>query len=142
MLTIAMGCLVGCGIGDTWRESWRAARTPDRHLRLGGAQIPTEVIEGLAMRCESVPFVVQRVGKIRFSHDGFRGLVKGNINVACTSCKIPAFDAKDYHDAHGHLPRGWRMAWDARSRSSRDWRRPRFAKRCSTWYKHWSGIPI
>ncbi len=112
--TVWLTCLVGCGgIVDGWRESWHAARMPDRHLRLAGAQIPLEVVEGWAMRCRSVPFVVQRVGKVRFSHDGFRALANGQANVACTSCTIPWFDAKDYHTAHGHLPRGWRVAWDA-----------------------------
>ncbi|MBN1342827.1 MAG: substrate-binding domain-containing protein [Phycisphaerae bacterium] len=65
------------------------------------------------MRCPSVPFVVQRVGKIRFSIDGFKALVKGQANVACTSSRFTPFDAKDYLDAHGHLPLGYRVGWDA-----------------------------
>jgi len=105
--------LVGCGGMDGWRESWQAARAPDRHLRLGGAQIPLELVEGWAMRCPSTSFVITRVGKVRFSHDGFRALVKGQSNVACTSAKIPWYEARDYRDAHGHLPCGWRIAWDA-----------------------------
>lgn len=96
-----------------WHNSWQAARTPDRHLRLAGAQIPVEVIEGLALRCPSVSFRVERVGKTRFSHDGFRALIDGRANVACTSGKIAFYDAKDYRDAHGNLPLGYRVAWDA-----------------------------
>lgn len=86
---------------------------PDRHLRLAGAQIPVELVEGWATRCRSVPFKVERVGKIRFSHDGFRALVAGQANVACTSARFPWYEARDYLNAYGHLPRGWRIAWSA-----------------------------
>lgn len=115
---VALGLVVwtggaGCGMRETWRASWQAARMPDQELRLAGAQIPVELVESWAQRCRSIPFRVERVGKIRFSHDGFRALVKGQANVACTSSTIAWYDAKDYIEAHGHLPVGWRVAWDA-----------------------------
>lgn len=103
----------GCITGQTWRDAWKAARRPDRELRLAGAQIPVEIVEGIALRCPDVSFDIRRVGKIRFSHDGFRALAKGQANVACTSNKIAWYDAKDYLDAHGNLPLGYRIAWDA-----------------------------
>ncbi len=114
VLLTAMTALAGCQrVAGTWHDSWQAARTPERPLRLAGAQIPLELVESWAKQCPNVPFEVDRVGKVRFSHDGFRALVKGQANVACTSARMPWYDAKDYRDAHGHLPRGWRIAWDA-----------------------------
>jgi ABC-type phosphate transport system substrate-binding protein len=106
--------LSGCGemVGG-WRQSWRTARMPTRHVRLAGAQIPLEVVEGLAQRCQTIPFDIERVGKVRFSHDGFQALIAGQCNVACTSQKIAWYEAKDYREKHGNLPRGWRIAWDA-----------------------------
>jgi len=115
-LLLSAGALLCTGCSDMvagWRQSWRVARMPTRHLRLGGAQIPVELVESLAMRCRSVPFEVQRVGKIRFSIDGFKSLTEGVCNVACTSQKIAWYEAKNYRDKHGNLPRGWRIAWDA-----------------------------
>ncbi len=113
VLSLALAVGVGCGWRESWRQSWQSARMPDQPLRLAGAQIPVELVESWADRCRSIPFTADRVGKVRFSHDGFRALVKGQANVACTSSSIAWYDAKDYIEAHGNLPIGWRVAWDA-----------------------------
>ncbi len=114
LLPVTLLLVVGCGqMIESWRQSWRVAGMPTRHLQLGGAQIPVELVEGLALRCKTIPFEVERVGKVRFSIDGFKALTTGQANVACTSQKITWYEAKDYIDKYGHMPRAWRIAWDA-----------------------------
>ena len=94
-LTLSAGCGAARG-----RESYT--------VRLGGAQIAAELVDSWLGDAKSANFIVNDVGPIFMSQNGFQNLREGRCDIACTDRKITV---REYADFGEQKLRGYRVAF-------------------------------
>ncbi|QOJ13250.1 MAG: hypothetical protein HRU75_00760 [Planctomycetia bacterium] len=70
--------------------------TQTRSLRLGGAQIPLEFVQGWLERSREPAFNVSRAEPVYLSQNGFRALARGDCDIACTDRPLVASELEQF----------------------------------------------
>ncbi|MBK8913334.1 MAG: hypothetical protein IPM64_01830 [Phycisphaerales bacterium] len=70
--------------------------TQTRSLRLGGAQIPLEFVQGWLERSREPAFHVTRAEPVYLSQHGFRALARGDCDIACTDRPLVASELEQF----------------------------------------------
>ena len=103
LMLVALGALLGTGSG---------CRAPDPrpavNVRLGGAQIPVELVASWISDAEDDRFVTEQVGPVYLSQHGFENLLAERCDVACTDRQITS---REYARFEGRTLEGYRVGF-------------------------------
>jgi phosphate transport system substrate-binding protein len=97
-------CLGGCGGASSSSTSGHFS------LRLAGAQIPVELVTNWVQNATRPDFRTIRVDPVYLSQHGFKALLKGEADIACTDRPLTRAEAADFAAA-GKSVEGYRVGF-------------------------------
>ncbi len=100
LLLIGMTLAAVAGCGHTGR--------PAVHLRLSGAQIPTEMTASWLDDARGRGFTIEKVWPLNYSQSGFSKLAAGTCDLACTDRRLSSTELEQFGDRR---VRGHRIAF-------------------------------